>query len=139
MPITLDSSAAAAWLLPDESSVAADRLYAQGLRDPGLFQAPALWAWETGNLLQSACRRGRMDDAQLDEALRLLQRAPVRLEPAPDASRVRDTLSHARRFGLSFYHASYLEQALRTGAQLATKDTSLQRAAAAAGVLCIAL
>ena len=63
LPVTIDASAVAAWLLPDEASAAADRLYAEALRAAGAFQAPALFAWETGNLLarrapvRSACSR----------------------------------------------------------------------------------
>lgn len=139
MAITVDASAAAAWLLPDEASAAADRLYEQAATDAEVFQAPALWAWETGNLLLTACRRGRIDAAQLDEALRLVDAAAVRLEAPPDAERLRATLAHAQRYGLSLYDASYLEQALRTGAHLATKDARLRRAATQAGVSCLTL
>ena len=139
MPITVDASAAAAWLLPDEASAATDQLYMQAAGETQVFQAPALWAWETGNLLWVACRRGRIDEGRLDDALRILGAAQVRLEGPPDEARQRTTLAHARRHGLSFYDASYLEQALRTRAQLATKDARLRRAARLAGVPCIAL
>jgi predicted nucleic acid-binding protein len=139
MAITVDASAAAAWLLPDEASAATDQLYQQAAGDAQVLQAPALWAWETGNLLWMACRRGRIDEARLDKALRILGAAQVRLEAPPDEVRQRATLAHARRSGLSFYDASYLEQALRTRAQLATKDARLRRAAQQAGVPCITL
>ncbi len=139
MAITVDASAAAAWLLPDEASAATDQLYQQAAGDAQVLQAPALWVWETGNLLWTACRRGRIDEARLDEALRILGAAQVRLEALPDEARQRATLAHARRSGLSFYDASYLEQALRTRAQLATKDARLRRAAQQAGVPCIML
>ena len=102
-------------------------------------QAPALWAWETGNLLTTACRRGRITPAQAGDALGLLQKARVRLEAPPDGLRMRATLGLAQTHGLTFYDASYLEQALRTGAQLASKDAALRRAASKAGVLCLEL
>ena len=137
MPITIDASAAAAWLLPDEATPAGDQLYRRALRDGDVFQAPALWAWEAGNLLHMACRRGRLTVAQLNNAVRLLRRARVRLEGAPDEERMIATLEHARRHGLSYYDASYLEQAVRTEAELATKDAALRAAATNAGVVCL--
>ena len=139
MPVTLDASAVAAWLLPDEASPAADRLYLDALQASDVFQAPALWAWETGNLVATACRRGRITSAQAGAALQLLQKARVRLETPPDGLRMQATLSLSQTHGLTFYDASYLEQALRTGAQLASKDSALRRAALNSGVLCLEL
>ena len=137
--LTIDASAVAAWLLPDEPSAAADQLYAQALREEGGFQAPALLAWETGNLLRSACLRKRISQKLMAEALRLFQKAGIRLESAPDGLCMQRTLELAGTHGLSFYDASYLEQALRTGAQLATKDETLRRQATRAGVVCVTI
>lgn len=137
--ITLDASAAAAWLLPDEASAAADRLYEQAVEGEEAFQAPALWAWETGNLIRMAERRGRMTAAQSKLAVRALSSAAVRLETAPDTSRMLAILVLARNRSLTFYDASYLELALRTRARLASKDAALRRAAMAEGVICLAL
>jgi predicted nucleic acid-binding protein len=139
MAITIDASAVAAWLLPDEASPAADALYARALLGTEAFQAPALFAWEAGNLLNMARRRGRITPAQTQSALTLLGRANVRLEPGPETERVRATLDLARRNDLTVYDASYLEQALRTGAQLATKDSLLRSCAIKAGIECIEL
>ena len=135
--VTIDASAVAAWLLPDEASAAADRLYAEALRVAGAFQAPALFAWETGNLLAMAQRRGRITSAHADAALEILTRAGVRLESVPDERRLRAMLDLAHTHRLTVYDASYLEQALRTGARLATKDADLKRGAAKAGVDCL--
>ena len=139
VPVTIDASAVAAWLLPDEASAAADRLYAEALRTAGAFQAPALFAWETGNLLAMAHRRGRITSAHAGAALRVLSRAGVRLESVPDGRRLHVLLDLARTHRLTVYDASYLEQALRTGARLATKDAGLKREAAKAGVECLDL
>ncbi len=139
MPVTLDASAVAAWLLPDEASEAADRLFVEAVQASELFQAPALWAWETGNLLTTACRRGRLTARQVGDALQLLDKARVRLESPPDARRAQATFDLAHAHRLSFYDAAYLEQALRTGARLATKDAALRRQALKAGVACLEL
>ena len=139
MAITIDASAVAAWLLPDEASAAADDLYARASHGNEPVQAPALFAWETGNLLNMARRRGRITAAQANSALRVLGRARVQLEPGPGLERMEATIEIARRTELSVYDASYLEQALRTGAQLATKDLQLRRCALKAGVACLDL
>jgi predicted nucleic acid-binding protein len=137
--VTLDASVAAAWLLPDEASEAADNLYAAMLAETTTLQAPALWTWELGNLLRMASRRGRLTDPQLEQALGILGRTNVTLEPPPDEHRVRITLRLAQLHTLTFYDAAYLEQAQRTGAQLASKDRALRLAAARAGVPCLDL
>ena len=137
--VTLDASVAAAWLLPDEASDAADALYAGMLAKTTSLQAPALWAWELGNLLRMASRRGRLTDPQLEQALGILGRSDVALETAPDEHRVRITLRLAQLHMLTFYDAAYLEQAQRTGAQLASKDRALRLAAARTGVPCLDL
>jgi predicted nucleic acid-binding protein len=137
--VTLDASATAAWLLPDEATAATDALYRQAVDAEGRFQAPALWIWESGNLLRSAHKRGRLSRSQLDRSVGLLRRARVRLESAPDEARMRATLQLAGAHGLSYYDASYLEQALRTEARLATRDEALQQAAARVGVVCLDL
>lgn len=137
--VTLDASATAAWLLPDEASAATDALYHEAVAVGGRFQAPALWMWESGNLLRTARRRGRLTPAQLDRSIGLLHLARVRLEAAPDEQRVRATLALASDHDLTFYDASYLEQALRSSARLATLDAALARAAVDLGVLCLEL
>jgi predicted nucleic acid-binding protein len=128
--ITVDTSATAAWFLPDEASPAADLLFLEAVSGTRNFQAPALWAWETGNLLQMARRRGRLNTKQLSRALQLLDEAKVRLEPAPTTSRMAAILQLAAKHTLTFYDASYLEQCQRTGSALASKDRALLLAAA---------
>jgi predicted nucleic acid-binding protein len=139
LTITIDASAAAAWLLPDEASPAADHLYSLAVEHQESFQAPALWAWEAGNLLHMAARRGRLTTVQVRRAIEALSKAGVRLEHAPDSSRMVDILAFSSRRSLTFYDASYLEQAIRTGARLASKDAALRRAAIAEGVVCLEL
>lgn len=135
--ITIDASAAAAWLLPDEASPAADLLYARAVDGAEVFQAPALWAWESGNLLRMAERRGRLTAAQTGKAIRAISKAGVRLEAAPDPARMTAILALANEHSLTFYDASYLEQAVRTEARLASNDMALRRAAIARGVVCL--
>ena len=61
-PIVIDSSAAGAWIMPDEVSDAALQLYVEATEPNELFHAPSLWVWETGNILVMGRARGRVDD-----------------------------------------------------------------------------
>jgi predicted nucleic acid-binding protein len=139
MAITIDASVVAAWLLPDEASPAADQLYALALQANEVFQAPGLLTWEVGNLLNTACRRKRLTPKLATDALTVFLKAGIQLMAAPQGQRMQETLDLARLHDLSFCDASYMEQALRTGAKLATKDASLRRQALKAGVLCLEL
>ena len=55
MPFVLDGSVAMAWVFPDESSEAADRLR-DSLIDDRAF-VPSLWPVEVGSVLFAAARR----------------------------------------------------------------------------------
>ncbi len=137
--VTVDVSAAGAWVLPDEASDAADELYLRCAAKSWRCQAPGLWAWEVGNLLRMAVRRKRLGADQAPQALDKLAPLDVLLEPPPNAERSKAILALALGSGLTFYDASYLEQALRTGASMATKDAALRAAAMTAGVPCLPL
>lgn len=138
-PIVIDASAAAAWVLPDESSEAAEALYAQACLGDGAFHAPQLWTWEMGNLLVMAQRRERIAAPAVDLAMEVLAALQLQLDPAPDLHRQRQASRLAQAHGLSYYDASYLELVLRLNGQLASRDRKLVSAAAACGILCLSL
>lgn len=139
MLVSVDVSVAAAWLLPDRASEAADQLVAQFLAGAISMQAPGLSSWEVGNVMRMATVRKRITRGHWSAALRAMSTAFVRPEPAPDSERFEQTLVLAADTGLTFYDASYLEQAQRTGGSLATLDSALQRAAKKLGVPCLNL
>ncbi len=58
----------------------------------------------------------------------LLQDMAIATDDATARHALNDTLQLARRFGLSTYHAAYLELALRAGLPLATLDADLRNA-----------
>ncbi|RYG09426.1 MAG: hypothetical protein EON92_14690 [Burkholderiales bacterium] len=76
-PTVVDASAAAAWVLPDESNEAAQALYAQACLEGEAFHAPQLWIWEMGNLLIHARRRERIAPGAVEPALETLAAARV--------------------------------------------------------------
>ena len=124
--LVVDASAAAAWLLPDETGLLAlDAAGSVALDAPWLF-----WA-ELRNILIANERRGRLPAGAAESFLAAVDGIDIRLHTDPVETEV---LGLARRHGLTVHDALYLELALRLGAGLATLDRPLERAARAAGV-----
>ena len=130
--LVLDVSLSCAWCIADESSEPAwailERL--QG----GRAHVPALWLWETANVLVQAERRGRISPAAIRTYLGLLEGLPISIDQPSTASAWHDSLAMARSHRLTSYAAAYLELAMRRGLPLATRDKALQAAARLEGV-----
>ena len=127
--LVVDASIVAAWLSDDEHESRADRALIR-LEEDGAT-VPQLWHLETRNFLLTAERRGRLSSSEVMERLDALKDLPIRTDDEPDLQSAFDL---ARAYGLSLYDAVYLELARRQGAELATLDRALGRAAAAEGV-----
>jgi predicted nucleic acid-binding protein len=128
----LDCSIAMAWCFEDEASPETDALLAE-TRDAGAI-APALWRWETANVLMLAARKGRIAPDAVAERLCLLGALPIETDFEGAGRAWNDTLKLAEAAELTIYDAAYLELALRRRAGLATKDNDLRAAAAQAGL-----
>jgi len=127
----LDASVTASWFLPEtphpQVAIAKRRIRTE------TATCPTIWWYETRNILIVAERRKWLTSAEVDVVWRRLLLLSIRLE-APDAQ---ISLVLARRHGLSFYAAAYVELALRLGLQLATRDNAMTRAAESEGVALI--
>lgn len=132
MPFVIDASVTASWLLPDETDARAERAYA--LLDTDFALVPGLWWFELRNVFIVNERRGRIDRAKTQRALRLLASLPIQLDRAAEQTAL---LALARRHRLTVYDAAYLELAQREGVPLATLDDELARAARAENVTLI--
>jgi predicted nucleic acid-binding protein len=86
---------------------------------------PSLWRLEVANVLRSAVRRGRCDEAYVDRMIDRLSQLPIGIDGETDHHAWTDTLSLARRYALTVYDAAYLELALRLRQPLATCDSEL--------------
>ena len=100
----------------------------------GRAHVPALWLWETANVLVQAERRGRISPAAIRTYLGLLEGLPISIDQPSTATAWHDTLALARSHHLTNYDAAYLELALRRGLPLARRDKALQAAAQLEGV-----
>lgn len=138
-PVVIDASAAAPWLIPEERTPVTDQLYADVMSSKGTYFAPALWLWETANILLVSFRRRRVDQGDFDAGLALLASCPVEFDALPDLHRRAQILRLANVHGLTFYDAAYLELALRLNGQLASADRQLVTAAKSCGIPCLDL
>jgi predicted nucleic acid-binding protein len=132
--VVADASFCAAWILPDESSDAAERLLVRAMSGAVEFVVPALWHYEMLNLLRSAVRRRRLAPDEMDLAVEALERVPMTLEDLPGATARRRILHLAMQFDLSSYDAAYLELADRFKISLQTNDAKLKAAAKQLGL-----
>ena len=127
--LVVDASVVVAWLFDDEDEPRADRALERLAEDGALV--PLLWHWETRNSLLTAERRGRLSSEEVKERLEALKGLPITTDEEPD---LESAFNLARAHRLSLYDGLYLELAKREGADLATLDRTLGRAAMAEGV-----
>ncbi|MBP1852854.1 type II toxin-antitoxin system VapC family toxin [Rhizobium halophytocola] len=128
MTFVIDASMAAAWLLPEEFSDAADAVIAT-IDAP--CPIPSLFFFEIRNILAMAERRGRISAGSALVNMERLRRLPL-----DDAGIGGDgyVLLLAANHGLSAYDATYLALSLNREAPLATLDRKLTAAARKEGV-----
>ncbi len=136
-PIVIDTSAAGAWVLPDEVSDAAQALYLQVIEPNDQFHVPLLWSWEMGNMLVMGVRRARIDEDQLQQGLALLAGVQVQFDVPLSEHRQAQVARLALAHQLTFYDATYLELVLRLNGQLASQDKKLVAAAKSCGIVCL--
>ena len=127
-----DVSLSCAWCFADEASEPAWAILER--LQTGRAHVPALWLWETANVLVQAERRGRISSAAIRTFLGLLEGLPISIDQPTTASTWHDTLALARSHRLTSYDAAYLELAQRRGLPLATRDKALQEAARLEGL-----
>jgi len=130
--IVIDASVTLAWCFPDEKSV-----YAEGVLEALEGRAvlvPAVWALEVANGLLVGERRKRIEQPDILRFTKLLEALAVQEVALPASATIEGVLPLAREYKLSAYDASYLEVAIRSGAELATADEGLEKAARKAGV-----
>lgn len=132
MTFVLDASMTMAWVSPDESTEATDRLL-ESLLERQAY-APGLWPMEVANAFLAATRQGRLEASQWAWIRHCLDVLPIVVEPVSPARTWSAALELAHDRGISVYDAMYLELALRMRLPLATLDHRLAAEAGALGV-----
>lgn len=127
----LHASVTAAWLLPDEHTDAADRVYTQLRASTVDAHAPEGWLWECGNLIANGVRHGRVDSADALLMWSVLDAVRTRVELSTlEPAQVRACLVLAVDHGLGLHDAAYLWLAKSLGLPLLTHDETLAGACA---------
>ena len=130
MAVVFDCSVTLAWFLKDERTSFTDSAFE--LLETAEGWVPYIWRLEFPNALLFAERKKRI---AREHRLEILDNAAQLAVRADDILADMRTLSAlAERRGLTVYDASYLELALRLGAELITLDRELADGAAAEGV-----
>ncbi len=122
MTIVVDASIALKWVLEEPGSDAAEELLEEDLA------APSLWLLEAGNALWRRTVRKELTQAEAEERLTELGKAPVASVPLeqdlPEAMRLALQLNHP------VYDCLYLALAKRLGTYVVTADTRFGQAVA---------
>jgi predicted nucleic acid-binding protein len=129
VPFVIDASLTASWHFEDERSAAAEAIL-ESLEHEAAY-APLIWWFEIRNVIALGERRKRATQEQTAGFIAFLSQLPIGLDSLPDDEQV---MALARKHGLTFYDAAYLELAQREGVALATLDKELVTAARAEGV-----
>ncbi len=128
--VIIDASVTAAWLLPDEHSESAQRVYARIRLGELELHAPELWLWECGNIIANSVKRRRMTPADAMLTWSVLDAVRSRVElTSPVPAQVRAALTLALDHELSLSDAVYLWLALSLKLPLLTHDHKLAAAA----------
>ena len=131
-PLVIDCSVTMAWCFEDEGNELADKVL-DHLADTEAW-VPSLWAFEVANVLLVAERRGRLTPADSIRFVTLLSDLPISIDGSAHERAFGPVLSNGRDLGLSAYDATYLELAMRLGAEMATGDEKLRAACRTSGV-----
>lgn len=126
----VDCSVSIGWLFDEQADTYTES--ALSALPAACAVAPRWWGIEMLNVLLALERRGRLMPGKAIEALRLLQRLPIRTHESHVS--LFELHALASRHRLTSYDALYLEAALATGLPLATRDDALRRAALETGV-----
>lgn len=128
--IVLDISVTMPLFLEDESSG-----HVETLLDwiaSGDCLVPSIWPYEMANSFVVAERARRLTIEDVIDGLSRIQRLEIDVDEVPVSPRRLAFI--ATQYGLTAYDAAYLELADRTGAELATLDKQLAKAAKKLGV-----
>ena len=130
--VVVDASTALAWCFPDEASGYADGVLVA--LEGKTILVPAVWSLEVANAILVGERKKRLRLSEIRQFTTLLESLSPVQDTQPVSENVVNVLPLARQYNLSAYDAAYLELSVRRGAQLATLDGKLRKAAQIAGV-----
>jgi len=129
MTLVVDASIAAAWFLPDEANLFADKVLQRVASDGALV--PDLFWHEMRNVLTLSCRRQRLSRDEVRRSMLRLTQLNLATATSLDGELI---LALTERHQLTAYDAAYLALAIASKLPLTTLDRQLITAAAREGV-----
>lgn len=127
--VVVDASLALKWVLPEDDSDIANMLLKQWTIDGKDVIAPALFTYETTNILYRQIVMGRLTYDETKQAQAKLFSLGVSLVFSPYQDISKRAMEFAHRFSLlAAYDAHYLALAERRNCEYWTADTHLLRA-----------
>ena len=132
MAFVADCSVVLAWCFKDEATDETGLVLRRARQES--ICVPSIWPIEVANTIVLGKRKGRIDAAQRDEFLEVLDSIHVVIEHAELGVIMRETMRLAEHHRLTAYDASYLELAMRRSLSLASRDRELVAAARQVGV-----
>jgi len=132
MPFVLDASVTMTWCFQDEASPKTDDLLQELFIGGGIIPAPS--HFEVSHILATGIRRKRIttDDARVFS--RKLDTLPIEAEKRKAPITGSDLLPLVLQYGLTAYHAAYLELAKRKSYAIGTLDRERIAAALQEGI-----
>ena len=132
MALVIHALIAVAWIVRTQANAVSLAALSFVVRDSG--SVPSYFGIEVARALRNQERRNLLTPEMVERGLVQLRALPLKQDDAKTLDRMGDIIGLARRHALRIADAAYLELAIRTALPLATRDTSLARAAQASGV-----
>ena len=123
--IVLDASAALALLLAENEGTEVEEILTDTISTNGQIFVPGLFWYELGNALLMAERKNQIDRQSNITAMSSFARLPIVTHQESDFAIRNRIMDLARKTGLTYYDASYLELAVRYEAPLKSCDTHI--------------
>lgn len=128
----LDCSVTMAWCFSDEANECSDE--ALRLLKNSKAVVPSVWSLEVINVLRTCERKNRINTAQSNTFIQLLNALPIEIDVNQNELPNKNILEISRKYSISAYHAAYLELSLRRNIPLISFDKILCEAAEKAGI-----
>lgn len=132
--IVIDASAFISAVMEDEADDRVRGIYELIVKADYIAIVPALFYYESAQVLLKSLRRKRITQHEYKNHLSLLLDFPLTVD---EQTPIFEIALLAEKYGLSFYDATYLELAKRQNYILATLDVQLAEAAQKIGVICV--
>ena len=130
--IVVDNSVVIGWLLKEENAKKSADILRLALGNE--FIVPSVWSYEIINVLWVAQKRGHLSVAETPQALKELNKLPIKIHDLALEVISTQVLDISREFRLTIYDASYVFLAKSLKIPIASFDQDILRACQKMGI-----